>query len=108
MNGRLRRGWKGLAQLIEGSRPGPDPDVVSPRPKLRIWLIFRDRLFLFLSYFPRLPELPINSAKNQYTWQTAVGVAAICLLHGLATVVISVVFIYARPDLLGEVRIGGV
>jgi hypothetical protein len=76
-------------------------DVVSPMPKLRIWLIFRGSLFLFLSYFPRLPDLPNNSAKNQYTWQTAVGVAAICLLHGVATVVISVAFIYARPDLLG-------
>lgn len=59
-------------------------------------------LILFLAYFPRLPDLPNNSAKTQYTWRTAVGVAAICLMHGLATIIISVALGMSRPKLLGS------
>ncbi|KIN00360.1 hypothetical protein OIDMADRAFT_42287 [Oidiodendron maius Zn] len=65
------------------------------------WLSFSVILALFLIFFPRLPDLPNSTTKYQYTWRTAVGVALICLVHGLATIIISTALFLARPHLLG-------
>jgi hypothetical protein len=58
-------------------------------------------LLLFLVFFPRGPTLPIDDIESQYTWKTAVTVAFVCLLHGLATIFISAALILSRPDHLG-------
>jgi hypothetical protein len=60
-----------------------------------------DSLLLFLVFFPRGPTLPIDDAEQQYTWKTAVTVAFICLLHGLAVIFVSAALILSRPDHLG-------
>lgn len=57
-------------------------------------------LFLFLIFFPRSPTLPPDEQK-EYTWQTAVTVAVLCLLHGLVVLIVSVALIVARPHHLG-------
>lgn len=65
----------------------------------------RSRLLLFLVFFPRVSELPNTEveveSEEQYTWQTALIVAFICLLHGLATIIISVALVITRPHHLG-------
>lgn len=76
-------------------------DVVYPRPVAILDLIVYCSLTLFLIFFPRLPDLPNSTTKYQYTWRTAVGVALICLVHGLATIIISAALFLARPHLLG-------
>jgi hypothetical protein len=59
-------------------------------------------LLLFLVFFPRGPTLPIDEAEQQqYTWKTAVTVAFVCLLHGLAVIIVSAALIMSRPDHLG-------
>ena len=62
--------------------------------------LIRSSLLLFLVFFPRGPRLPVNGVETKYTWRTAVLVAFICLLHGLLTVIISVVLLAAKPHLL--------
>ena len=47
--------------------------------------------------FPRLPSLPANLIPSKYTWRTAIIVAIICLVHGLAIICISATLILARP-----------
>ena len=39
--------------------------------------------------------------QQQYTWKTAVTVAFVCLLHGLAVIFISAALILSQPHLLG-------
>lgn len=63
-------------------------------------VLTRTSLLLFLVFFPRGPRLPVNGVETKYTWRMAVMVAFICLLHGLFTVIISVVLLAARPHLL--------
>jgi len=59
-------------------------------------------LLLFLVFFPRGPTLPLDEAEQeQYTWKTAVTVAFVCLLHGLAVIITSAALIMSRPDHLG-------
>jgi hypothetical protein len=59
-------------------------------------------LLLFLVFFPRGPTLPLDEAEQQqYTWKTAVTVAFICLLHGLAVIIVSAALIMSRPHHLG-------
>ena len=58
-------------------------------------------LLLFLVFFPRAPTLPANTNDTLYTWRTAVTVAFVCLLHGLAIIFISAALILARPHHLG-------
>jgi hypothetical protein len=59
-------------------------------------------LLLFLVFFPRGPTLPVDEAEQeQYTWKTAVTVAFVCLLHGLAVIITSAALIMSRPDHLG-------
>jgi uncharacterized membrane protein YhaH (DUF805 family) len=64
-------------------------------------LIFYNSLLLFLVFFPRVPTLPTNTNDTTYTWRTAVTVAFVCLLHGLAIIFISAALIFARPHHLG-------
>ena len=77
-------------------------DVVQLKPNPNLRLIFYHSLVLFLIFFPKVPDLPNNTNKYQYTWRTAVGVAFICLLHGLATIIVSVALVVARPQHLGS------
>jgi hypothetical protein len=59
-------------------------------------------LLLFLVFFPRGPTLPIDETEQQqYTWKTAVTVAFVCLLHGLAVIITSAALIMSRPHQLG-------
>lgn len=59
------------------------------------------RLLLFLVFFPREPTLPDNDAPNGHTWQQALMVAFLCLLHGLLVILLSAALILTRPDYLG-------
>jgi hypothetical protein len=61
------------------------------------------RLLLFLIFFPRGVDLPTDDPeeRKQYTWQTAVGVAFLCLLHGLVVIILSAALLISRPDHLG-------
>lgn len=56
----------------------------------------RRSLLLFVIYFPRAtsPTDPVNpvSSSNNPTYRTALSITAICLLHALVTVIISVAF----------------
>jgi hypothetical protein len=65
-------------------------------------LILLNSLLLFLVFFPRVPALPTNTSDTEYTWRTAVTVAFVCLLHGLAIIFISAALIVARPHHLGN------
>jgi hypothetical protein len=65
-------------------------------------LILQNSLLLFLVFFPRVPTLPSITSDTKYTWRTAVTVAFVCLLHGLAIIFISAALILARPDHLGN------
>ena len=58
-------------------------------------------LLLFLVFFPRGPTLPVDDVEQQYTWKTAVTVAFVCLLHGLAVIFASAALILSRPHHLG-------
>src|SRR5690349_889527 len=58
------------------------------------------RLLLFLIFFPRNPVLPECTAVKQPTWRTALGVAFLCLTHGLVVIFISTWVAVSRPDYL--------
>ncbi|KAJ5095504.1 hypothetical protein NUU61_004860 [Penicillium alfredii] len=70
------------------------------------WLCFFSILLLFVIYFPRAtsPTDPVNSVSssspNEPTYRTALAVTAICLLHALATVIVSVAFALRQPTAL--------
>lgn len=62
-------------------------------------------LLLFVIYFPRAtsptdPVTSVSSTQNGPTYGTALAVTAICLLHALATVIISVAFTLRQPSAL--------
>jgi hypothetical protein len=54
-------------------------------------------------FFPRDAGAadPEAGEEIQYTWRTAVTVAFVCLLHGLATILISAALALSRPHYLG-------
>lgn len=53
-------------------------------------------------FFPKPPALPtLDGNKQHYTWRTAITVAIVCLIHGFATIIISVSLALARPNALG-------
>lgn len=53
-------------------------------------------------FFPKPPALPtLDANKQHYTWRTAITVAIVCLIHGFATIIISVSLALARPNALG-------
>lgn len=58
------------------------------------------RLVLFLIFFPRDESLAEETSANPGGWRTALTVSFICLLHGLATVVVSGAIVISRPDSL--------
>jgi hypothetical protein len=60
----------------------------------------RDRLLLFLVFFPRTPRAEANHAGDKYTWRTALTVAFVCLLHGLAVIIVSTALAVSRPGFL--------
>ncbi|TVY78505.1 Uncharacterized protein LSUE1_G006168 [Lachnellula suecica] len=62
------------------------------------WSCFTVILLLFLIFFPRGPAL---SQETTHSWKLAVSVAIICLVHGLAVILISIVLIATRPHALG-------
>ncbi|KAJ5591186.1 hypothetical protein N7450_005158 [Penicillium hetheringtonii] len=68
------------------------------------WLCFFSILLLFVIYFPRAtsptdPTAPVSSqSSNGPTYRTALSITAICLLHALVTVIISVVFALRQPS----------
>jgi hypothetical protein len=61
---------------------------------------YHNRLLLFLIFFPRTPSLPENTSIKQHSYQTAVTVAFICLLHGLAVIFVSFWLILSLPNYL--------
>ncbi|KAN0096346.1 hypothetical protein V8E51_015151 [Hyaloscypha variabilis] len=66
------------------------------------WFCFSVILILFLVFFPRDSTLILDEAeRQQYTWKTAVTVAFVCLLQGLAVIFISAALILSRPYHLG-------
>ncbi|KAF3387665.1 hypothetical protein F1880_001104 [Penicillium rolfsii] len=69
------------------------------------WLCFFTILLLFVVYFPRAtsptdPRHSVSSTSNGPTYRTALTITAICLLHALVTVIISVAFAIRRPSAL--------
>ncbi|KFY96660.1 hypothetical protein V498_02565 [Pseudogymnoascus sp. VKM F-4517 (FW-2822)] len=65
------------------------------------WFCFAIILLLFLIFFPRNPVLPQVTTVGQPTWRTALGVAFICLVHGILVILISAWFAVSRPDYMG-------
>ncbi|OBT68545.1 hypothetical protein VE03_01697 [Pseudogymnoascus sp. 23342-1-I1] len=65
------------------------------------WFCFAIILLLFLIFFPRNPALPLTTTAKQPTWRTALGVAFLCLVHGLLVIFISAWFGYSRPGYMG-------
>jgi len=61
------------------------------------WFCFSVILLLFLVFFPRGLTLPENTNEKPQTWRTAITVALICLVHGLAIIFVSAALIIARP-----------
>ncbi|KAJ5326697.1 hypothetical protein MYU51_001841 [Penicillium brevicompactum] len=66
------------------------------------WLCFFSILLLFVIYFPRAtsptdPITPVSTSPSGPTYRTALVVTGICLLHALATIVISVAFELRSP-----------
>jgi len=60
------------------------------------------RLLLFLVFFPRMPTLPETiTTDKRPTWRLAVTVAILCLLHGLAVIIVSAALAISRPHHLG-------
>lgn len=62
-------------------------------------------LLLFVIYFPRAtsptdPTHSVSSTSNVPTYRTALAITAICLLHALVTVIISVAFAIRQPSAL--------
>ncbi|KAJ5167897.1 uncharacterized protein N7482_003491 [Penicillium canariense] len=69
------------------------------------WICFFSILLLFVIYFPRAtsptdPTHSVPSTSNGPTYRTALVITAICLLHALATVIISVAFAIRQPTAL--------
>jgi len=77
--------------------------VIPSTPKtLSNW---KTSLLLFVVYFPRAtsptnPVEPVSSTPSGPTYRTALTVTAICLLHALATLIISVAFSLRQPSAL--------
>ncbi|KAJ6083311.1 hypothetical protein N7467_007446 [Penicillium canescens] len=66
------------------------------------WLCFFSILLLFVIYFPRAtsptdPVSAVSSTPNGPTYRTALVVTGLCLLHALATIIISVAFNIRQP-----------
>lgn len=62
-------------------------------------------LLLFVIYFPRAtsptdPTHSVSSTSNGPTYRTALAITAICLLHALVTLIISVAFAIRQPSAL--------
>lgn len=62
-------------------------------------------LLLFVIYFPRAtsltdPVTPVSDAPGGPTYRTALTVTGICLLHALATLIISIAFEIRQPSAL--------
>ncbi|KAJ5155457.1 hypothetical protein N7492_008260 [Penicillium capsulatum] len=69
------------------------------------WLCFFSILLLFVIYFPRAtsptdPVVPVSSTANTPTYRTALSVTAICILHAVVTLIISVAFAVRNPAAL--------
>lgn len=69
------------------------------------WLCFFSILILFVLYFPRAasptdPIAPASTTANTPTYRTALSVTAICILHALVTLIISVAFATRNPSAL--------
>ncbi|KAJ5683304.1 hypothetical protein N7462_006469 [Penicillium macrosclerotiorum] len=69
------------------------------------WLCFFSILLLFVIYFPRAtsptdPVASVSSSPRGSTYRTALAITAICLLHALATIIISVAFAIRQPTAL--------
>jgi len=65
-------------------------------------LLMVNSLILFLVFFPRDSTLILDEAEQQqYTWKTALTVAFVCLLQGLAVIFISAALILSRAYHLG-------
>lgn len=69
------------------------------------WLSFFTILLLFVIYFPRAtsptdPTHSVSSTSNGPTYRTALAITAICLLHALVTLIISVAFAIRQPSAL--------
>ncbi|KAJ5989100.1 hypothetical protein N7481_004310 [Penicillium waksmanii] len=66
------------------------------------WLCFFSILLLFVIYFPRAtsPTDPVSpvSSTNGHTYRTALSISAICILHALVTVILSVAFALQNPS----------
>ena len=62
--------------------------------------MFEFRLLLFLIFFPRDEPLVEVTTINQGGWRTALTVGFLCILHGLATIIVSAALIYSHPDYL--------
>ncbi|OBU00278.2 hypothetical protein VE01_01448 [Pseudogymnoascus verrucosus] len=65
------------------------------------WFCFAIILLLFLIFFPRNPVLPQSTTVKAPTWRTALGVAFLCLAHGLLVIFVSAWFQFSRPSYLG-------
>lgn len=69
------------------------------------WMCFAIILVLFLVFFRRddadADEEELDGDPDQPTWRTAIGVAAVCLIHGLLIVIISAAFALGSPSYLG-------
>ncbi|ORY65179.1 ATP synthase F0 [Pseudomassariella vexata] len=69
------------------------------------WICFGIILVLFLVFFRRedadVDEDELELDPDQPTWRTAIGVAVLCLVHGLFVVIISASFALGAPDYLG-------
>ncbi|KAJ9652208.1 hypothetical protein H2198_008512 [Neophaeococcomyces mojaviensis] len=65
------------------------------------WTCFAVILFLFLIYFPRATSGAPNLAKEidkTPSFRTALIVVWICVIHALVTAIISICFVFARPQ----------
>lgn len=78
-------------------------DVSSFAARLPCADIYCYSLLLFLIFFPRESSLPTDDPeeRKQYTWQTAVSVAFLCLLHGLVVIILSTALLISQPHHLG-------
>jgi len=61
------------------------------------WFCFSVILLLFLIFFPRASTLPEIVDGKQPNWRTALTVAFLCLLHGLAVIIITTALLISRP-----------
>ncbi|KAH9897197.1 hypothetical protein F4778DRAFT_247248 [Xylariomycetidae sp. FL2044] len=70
------------------------------------WICFAIILVLFLVFFRRddadASDDECEAEPVEYTWKTAIGVAAACLIHGLFIVIITAAFVLGAPQHLGS------